>query len=101
MAGAVQLPTPTLIFACLLATLIGAGFHLVVGGSGRRLALYLLAAWVGFAVGHLVGVVLQINIINVGTLRAVSAAFGALIALIAARFLTGTPPRSDARQVQR
>lgn len=95
------MPTPTFIFACLAATLIGAAFHLVVGGSGRRLALYILAAWVGFAVGHGIGVVLQINLVNVGTLRAVSAIGGALIALIAARFLTGTPPRADARRVSR
>lgn len=101
VSGAIVLPSPTLTFAFLLATLMGSVFHLIIGGSGRRFALYLLAGWVGFAVGHLIGIILEINLFNIGTLRAASAAFGALIALFAARFLTGTPPRTESRRVQR
>jgi hypothetical protein len=84
------LPTPTLTFAIVLATLLGALFHLVSGGDGRRMILYLLSAWVGFALGHIVGVVFEIDLFNVGTLRAASAALGALVALVAARFLGRT-----------
>ena len=47
------LPGPTATFGFILATLYGAGFHFVVGGDVRRLALFLLSAWVGFGLGQL------------------------------------------------
>lgn len=59
-----------------------------MGGDARRLALFLLAGWVGFGLGHLLGTILNINILNIGTLRIVSATVGALIALLVAHFLT-------------
>ncbi len=82
------MPGPTLTFAFIIATLLGAGFHFVVGGDIRRLAMFLLAGWVGFALGHMLGVLFEINILNIGTLRVVPAAAGALVALIAAFVLT-------------
>jgi uncharacterized membrane protein YeaQ/YmgE (transglycosylase-associated protein family) len=59
-----------------------------MGGDARRLALFLLAGWVGFGLGHVLGTILGINILNIGTLRIVSAVIGALIALLVAHFLT-------------
>jgi hypothetical protein len=41
-----------LVLGFLLATSYGTGFHLLLGGPARRIILYVLAAWVGFAVGH-------------------------------------------------
>jgi uncharacterized membrane protein YjjP (DUF1212 family) len=87
------LPGPTLTFAFILATLIGALFHLIVGGDARRLALFLLAGWLGFAVGHVVGVALEIDLFNIGTLRALPAGVGSLIALVVALLLTAQRPR--------
>lgn len=87
------MPGPTLTFAFILATLLGALFHLIVGGDARRLALFLLAGWLGFAVGHLVGVALEINLLNIGTLHALPAAIGSLIALIVALLMTAQRPR--------
>lgn len=81
------MPTPTLVFAALLATLVGAVFHFIIGGSVRRLLFYIWASWVGFGVGHLVGVLIGINALNVGTLRLFSALVGALAALVAVSFL--------------
>lgn len=46
---------PTLIFAFLIASLIGALYHLVRGGGPGRLFMYLLFSWIGFALGHIVG----------------------------------------------
>jgi len=86
-------PGPTLTFAFIVATLYGALFHLIVGGDARRLALFLLAGWLGFAVGHMLGVTLQIDILNIGALRVFSATIGALIALIVAAALTARQPR--------
>ncbi len=92
------MPGPTLTFAFMIATLLGAGFHFIVGGDIRRLAMFLLAAWVGFALGHMLGALFEINILNIGTLRVVSAAAGALVALIAAFVLTaGRAQRSAQR----
>lgn len=87
------MPGPTLTFAFILATLIGALFHLIVGGDARRLALFLLSGWLGFAVGHVVGVALEINLFNIGTLRALPAGVGSLIALVVALLLTAQRPR--------
>jgi uncharacterized membrane protein YjjP (DUF1212 family) len=77
----------TWLLAFALATLYGAGFHLWQGGGARRLALYLLAGWLGFILGHFAGDVLSIHVLRVGALNAFSATIGSLIALGAARLL--------------
>jgi hypothetical protein len=82
-------PGPNATFAFIIATLLGAVFHLVVGGDARRLALFLLAGWIGFGLGHTLGVIMDINLFNIGTLRIVAAIAGAVIALLAAAFFTG------------
>lgn len=82
------MPGPTLTFGFILATLYGAGFHFVLGGDMRRLALYLLASWMGFALGQMVGSTLQISLLSIGALYALPATMGALIALIVAYVLT-------------
>lgn len=84
---------PATIFGFIIATLWGTAFHLLVGGDIRRLALFLLAGWVGFSLGHLFGVFLGINLFTVGTLRIVSASLGAIIALVSAYFLTSNRNR--------
>jgi hypothetical protein len=76
------LPGPTLTFGFILATLFGAGFHLILGGDARRLAVFLLVGWLGFALGHLAGVSLEVRFMNVGALRLLPASFGAVIALL-------------------
>jgi uncharacterized membrane protein YeaQ/YmgE (transglycosylase-associated protein family) len=83
-----RLPGPNTTLAFILATLFGASFHLIMGGDARRLALFLLSGWVGFSLGHLLGVVFEINILNIGTLRIVSASLGAIVALVVSHVLT-------------
>lgn len=82
------MPGPTATFAFIIATLWGAVFHLIVGGDARRLALFLLAGWIGFSLGQFLGIAFEINILNIGPLRILSASVGALVALNVARFLT-------------
>jgi len=82
------LPSPNVTFAFVLATLYGAGFHLIFGGDARRLAVFLLSGWIGFGLGHIVGTTFGIDFYNIGALRVVSATIGALVALVAAAFLT-------------
>jgi uncharacterized membrane protein YeaQ/YmgE (transglycosylase-associated protein family) len=83
-----HLPGPTLTFGFILATLVGAAFHLIVGGDARRLALFLLSGWIGFTLGHLLGVALAIDSMSIGPLHVISAMLGALVALIVAQILT-------------
>ncbi len=82
------MPSPNVTFAFILATLYGAGFHLILGGDARRFAVFLLAGWLGFGIGQMVGMTFGIDAYNIGALRVVSATLGALIALTAAGFLT-------------
>ena len=86
---------PTFIFAFVIATLMGATFHLIVGGNARRLALYLLAGWIGFALGHMGGKSLGISVFPIGELQIVPAVVGALFTLIAAFIFTAERRRSS------
>lgn len=88
------MPGPTTIFGFILATLFGAVFHLIMGGDARRLALFLLAGWVGFGLGHLLGAIFDVNILNIGTLRILTASMGALVALFVAHLLTSSRKQS-------
>lgn len=92
------MPNPILIFAFIVATVIGAGFHLIVGGDARRLALFLLAGWFGFALGHSASVRLNLDIFTIGDLHIVTAALGAGLTLIATHlFTSGRPRRRSSR----
>lgn len=93
--------TPTLLLAFTLATLYGAGFHLWQGGGARRLMLYLLAGWLGFALGHFLGDILGVRLLAIGTLNAFTATLGSAIALFAARWLTTAETRPTKTRPQR
>ncbi len=86
------MPSPSMTFAFILATIYGVVFHLIAGGDMRRLALFLLAGWLGFALGQVAGVLLGVDILRVGPIRLVSATAGALTALLAARLLMRPKP---------
>lgn len=82
------MPSPSLVLGFILATLYGALFHLVSGGDARRLALFFLTGWIGFALGHITGDLLDVNFFDIGPLNAFNATIGAGIALIATWILT-------------
>ncbi len=71
-----------LILGFLLSTAYGAGFHLLMGGPVRRIPQYLIAAWVGFALGHFIGNLLNLNLLMLGAVHLFSASLSAWIALI-------------------
>lgn len=81
--------SPAFVFGLLLATFYGALAHLILGGRGRRLILFLVASWLGFALGEGLGDVLGITILSIGPTNVLTATFGSLIALLAAGILTG------------
>jgi hypothetical protein len=78
----------SVVLGFLLATAYGSGFHLLLGGPARRIILYVLAAWLGFALGHVVGDLLNIEILKLGVLHLFSASLGAWVALVASWWLT-------------
>lgn len=89
------MPEPIITFAFILATLLGALFHLIVGGDARRLAIFLFAGWAGFLLGHVLGISLGIDWLMIGELRMFSATIGALFTLFVAYIFTST--RSQGR----
>ncbi|MCL4255452.1 MAG: hypothetical protein KJ043_16970 [Anaerolineae bacterium] len=89
------MPTPTVTLGFVIATLLGASFHLVLGGDVRRLALFLASSWVGFGIGHLAGVLLNFRLLNIGALHLLPALFGAITLLIFAHILSSR--RKDTR----
>jgi uncharacterized membrane protein YeaQ/YmgE (transglycosylase-associated protein family) len=77
---------------------MGASFHFIVGGDIRRLALFLLSAWVGFALGHVLGGLFGIDLFNIGPLHIVSAVMGALVALVVANVISAEPPAGSRKR---
>jgi uncharacterized membrane protein YeaQ/YmgE (transglycosylase-associated protein family) len=85
-------PSPTVVFGFILATLYGATFHLIFGGNTRQLALYLLAGWLGFALGQVFGSAFAVRAFNIGSINTFAATLGAWLALFITRLLTGKRP---------
>ena len=81
--------SPTLVFGALLSTLYGALAHLLLGGGGKRLVAYVVAAWVGFAAGQAIGDVMHITALAVGPTNLLAATLGAVVAIAATAVLSG------------
>lgn len=60
---------PAVLFGFLVSTIMGALFHLWKNGGLGRLILYLLLAWFGFWVGHILGNSLGWTFFSIGPLR--------------------------------
>ncbi len=82
-----ELFSPGFLFSFLLATAYGAGFHLLFGGDLRKLGLYLLAAWMGFALGQWVSAVSDLPLLDVGPVHAFIASLGSWLALVLSHWL--------------
>jgi hypothetical protein len=79
---------PTFLFAFLIALLYGALYHLIRGGDGGRLLLYLGLSVIGFVVGHLIGAWRGWMLIVVGSLNLGMETLGSLIFLVAGEWLS-------------
>ena len=60
---------PTLIFGGLIATLYGAIFHFIRGGSLGRMFVYIILSWAGFWLGHFLAQRFEWGFVNVGSLN--------------------------------
>jgi hypothetical protein len=72
---------PAVLFGILVSTLIGAIFHLWKNGGLGRLLLYIILAWIGFWVGHIIGQALNWTFFSVGSLHFGMAILGSLLFL--------------------
>jgi hypothetical protein len=79
--------SPALVLGAVLSTIYAALFHLWQGGTLTGLRRYLIAAWLGFAAGHLLGGMLGFHWVQVGDLNALSGTVGAVAALLIAKSL--------------
>lgn len=79
----------SIVLGLLLATVYGTLFHVLIGGPARRLLLYVMASWIGFALGHLAGDVFLIDWFQLGPLNLLSASVGSWVALIGSWWLAG------------
>lgn len=71
-----------IVLGFLVATAYGAGFHVLLGGRARRIAYYLIAAWLGFIIGQFAGDLFNIHLLQLGSVNLVSASVGAWLALL-------------------
>lgn len=76
--------SPSLVFSALLSTFLGLVFHLLRGGSIARLLLILIAAWIGFGLGQLLGSVLGWSLARIGDVYVLHGLIGSLAAMILA-----------------
>ncbi|MEX1143281.1 MAG: hypothetical protein WEC16_00440 [Anaerolineales bacterium] len=59
---------PSLVLGAIVATLLGAAFHLWRGGGLGRFLLYLFLAWLGFWVGHFLASQFDVAFFSIGPL---------------------------------
>ena len=81
--------TPAMILSILIATLWGAAFHFVLGGGFRRWLRFMVAGWLGFALGHFLGQILGNDIWVIGAVQVFPASIGAFVLLVDAALRTG------------
>lgn len=86
------MPSPAVVFGFLLATLYGSSLHFILGGDARRLALFLLVGWVGFALGQMLSDILNLAFVGIGMVNFCPATLGAYIGLFAAAILARREP---------
>jgi len=78
---------PPVLLSFLIAGIYGALFHLWRGRSFRELPFYLGVALVGFALGHLAGNAVGLEIFTIGPLHVIEASLASWVLLFVARWL--------------
>jgi hypothetical protein len=90
-----ELVPPALVLGVLLVVGYAALLHLWGGRSLQELFLYLASAAIGFAVGQLVGMLLQMPLPRIGQIHVVEASIFAWLALLGAREWAGARRASN------
>ena len=79
---------PAILFGIVLSTAYGTAFHFWKGGSLQRLFLYVILAWIGFWIGHIVATVLGWSFAAVGPINTGLATFGSAVFLFVGEWLS-------------
>jgi hypothetical protein len=78
---------PAILFGIVLSTAYGTAFHFWKGGSLKKLLLYVILAWLGFWIGHIVGGLIGWSFAAVGPINAGLATVGSAIFLFVGEWL--------------
>lgn len=76
---------PALVFGLVVATLLAAAFHLLLGHSLRQLALLWLASVAGFLAGQLLAGLLPVHLPQLGLLHPIEGTVVSLAAMTVVR----------------
>jgi len=79
---------PSLVFGSIIAFILGALFHLIVGGGLIRIIISLLSSVIGFWVGHYIGYQINLDLFTLGFLHIGTGIVGAIIFLVLGYWLT-------------
>ena len=79
---------PALFLGCVIAALMGALTHLILGGGPGRLVTFILTGLVAFWFGHLLGNILEFKFLSIGAIRFGTAFPIAIIGLAGAAWLS-------------
>lgn len=82
-----MLLSPPFVLSVLLSTALATLFNLWQGGNPRDLAVYLVAGWLGFAVGERLGDWLGLNLLMIGQVHVAEASLTCALLLFVARWL--------------
>jgi len=82
-----MLLSPSFVLSTLISTALAALFNLWQGGSTRDLALYLIAGWLGFALGELLGDWIGLDLLMLGEIHLTEATLTCCLLLFLARWL--------------
>lgn len=88
----------SILFGLVIATLIGAVFHLWRGGPLKVLSLLILFSWVGFWVGQMLGDELGWTFGKYGQLNLPASILGSLLFLFAGYWLSLSTQQAKKKQ---
>ncbi len=84
-----------LLLGFVIATLLGAAFHLLRGGTLGRLGLHLFTANLSFFLGHFLSEIIHWQLLRIGAINLFPAILATLIGLILAATLAGEEPQQN------
>lgn len=80
---------PAIVTTLVLSIIYGAIFHLLGGKDWRDLGLFILFAFIGFIIGQLIGVILQLDVLKLGQVHLIEGTIFAWLAMLAFAWLKG------------
>ena len=76
-------------------------FHILRGGSLKRLAIYIVSACIGFFSGHLLGELINWQLLRLGSINLFPALLGTILSLVLTAVLVKPNSRSQNKSRRR